>query len=329
VIVPFFGDQPFWGAMVARAGAGPSPIHNKDLTAEGLANAILEALKPETLERAKELGERIREEKGCEAGAASFHAQMNVDKMRCLMAPTRTAVWQLKTSGSKTENVRLSAFAATVLGNEGIIDINALELYRPCEYAVEEHFLISNLSGPNPVLGTMGSFTSHLINMPVNIAKAWGGVVTEPYKGAKANGWKGFGKGLGKGVGHFLFPRRGIVVHGTAIGMRAIYNAIRKRLGSDTLSFILAANFAAGFEDEKKSTEEQRQDVLRRWHELSPNLKREHSGSSAGSTSTLARLTSSRSSSRARSETNTSRQSESMSSRSRDDAASLAPSNWT
>jgi UDP:flavonoid glycosyltransferase YjiC (YdhE family) len=94
VIVPFFGDQPFWGAMVARAGAGPSPIPFKELTSERLANAILEALKPETLERAKELGERIREEKGCEAGAASFHAQMNVDKLRCMMAPSRPAVWR-------------------------------------------------------------------------------------------------------------------------------------------------------------------------------------------------------------------------------------------
>lgn len=91
IIVPCFGDQPFWGAMVARAGAGPSPIPNKELTAQGLANAVLEALKPGILERAKDLGERIREENGCEAGAASFHTQMNIDKLRCQMAPTRPA----------------------------------------------------------------------------------------------------------------------------------------------------------------------------------------------------------------------------------------------
>src|SRR6195952_1699338 len=53
LVVPFFGDQPFWGAMVARAGAGPLPIHSKELTADNLAEAILEALKPETLTRAK------------------------------------------------------------------------------------------------------------------------------------------------------------------------------------------------------------------------------------------------------------------------------------
>lgn len=32
VIVPLFGDHPFRGAMVARAGGGPSPILNKELT---------------------------------------------------------------------------------------------------------------------------------------------------------------------------------------------------------------------------------------------------------------------------------------------------------
>ncbi|TVY80303.1 Sterol 3-beta-glucosyltransferase UGT80B1 [Lachnellula suecica] len=301
VIVPFFGDQPFWGAMVARAGAGPTPIPNKDLTADGLANAILEALKPETLERAKELGESIREEKGCESGAASFHAQMNVLRMRCLMAPGRAAVWQLKTNGSKTENVRLSAFAATVLGNEGLLDVNQLELYRPCEYAVEEHFMVSNLSGANPILSTMGSFTSHVINWPINVGKAYAGVVKHPYQGAKAAGWRGFGKGLGKGIGG-LFFRRGLVVHGAQVGLRGIYNAIRKRMGAGTLPFILAAHFSQGFEEAKIATEEERSDVLRRWYELAPDLKREHSGSSSGGSSSLKPFTSSRSTSTTRSD---------------------------
>ena len=40
LVVPFFGDQPFWGAMVARAGAGPDPIPIKQLTADKLADAI-------------------------------------------------------------------------------------------------------------------------------------------------------------------------------------------------------------------------------------------------------------------------------------------------
>lgn len=42
MIVPFFGDQPFWGAMVAKAGAGAdSAIPYKRLTAEALANGYV------------------------------------------------------------------------------------------------------------------------------------------------------------------------------------------------------------------------------------------------------------------------------------------------
>lgn len=286
VIVPFFGDQPFWGAMVARAGAGPEPTPYKALTAQKLADAILYALKPETKERARELGEKIREEKGCENGAKSFHAMMNMDRMRCMMVPGKPAVWRVKTKGEHTEDVRLSAFAAAVLGNQGLLDINRLRLYRPCEYAVEELVMVSNLSGPNPVLSTLGSFASGIAHWPINVAKSYAGLVYEPYKGAKKDGWRGFGKGLGKGFSHFLVPRRGVVVGGTAYGIRALYLRIKKHLGSGTLSFILAANFALGFEEVSKSTEEERLDVLRRWDELAPELKREQTGSSYASSMT-------------------------------------------
>ena len=299
VIVPFFGDQPFWGAMIARAGAGPKPIPFKELTAEGLANAILQALKPETLERARELGERIREEKGCESGAISFHKQMDVDKLRCLMTPNRAAVWRVKTNEKSTGDIRLSAFAASVLGNEGVLDLNQLRLYRPCEYQVEQHVLASNLSGANPVLGTLGSLASGLLHWPINAGEAVAGIVSEPYKGAKADGWRGFGKGLGKGFGHFFFPlrpRRGFLLGGAAYGIRAMYNAMKKHFGAGTLSFILAAHFAQGFEEARQSTEQERLDVLRRWHELSPDLKREHSGASATSSSNLSTMMSSTSS---------------------------------
>jgi hypothetical protein len=232
VIVPFFGDQPFWGAMVARAGAGPAPTPYKELTAQKLADAILYALRLETKERARELGEKIREERGCESGARSFHAAMDVERMRRMMVPDKPAVWRVKTKGADTEDVRLSAFAAAVLGNEGVIDVNQLRLYRPCEHAVEALIITSNLSGPNPVLSTLGSVASGVAHWPINVAKAWGGVVYEPYKGAKKDGWRGFGKGLGRGFGHVLFPQRGLVINGTSYGTRALYHKIKKHMGS-------------------------------------------------------------------------------------------------
>lgn len=123
VVVPFFGDQPFWGAMVARAGAGPIPIPYKQLTAEKLAAALTEALKPETLERAKELGEKIKEENGAEVGGKSFHDMLDVDHLRCSLAPSRVAIWRVKRT-----QTRLSALAANVLATEGLISFSDLKL---------------------------------------------------------------------------------------------------------------------------------------------------------------------------------------------------------
>ncbi|KAJ4358224.1 uncharacterized protein N0V89_002804 [Didymosphaeria variabile] len=82
VVVPFFGDQPFWGSMVAKAGAGPEPIPYKDLTAEKLADAIREALKPESLAKAAELSAKIAKEQGAQVGAQSFHQMLKYDDLR-------------------------------------------------------------------------------------------------------------------------------------------------------------------------------------------------------------------------------------------------------
>jgi UDP:flavonoid glycosyltransferase YjiC (YdhE family) len=124
VVVPFFGDQPFWGSMVARAGAGPNPVPYKTLTAEKLAAAINKALEPASLDRAAELSAKISQEKGAEVGAASFHKQLRMENLRCVLAPSRVAVWRIKRT-----DIRLSTFAATVLGNEGLLDFNDLKLY--------------------------------------------------------------------------------------------------------------------------------------------------------------------------------------------------------
>ena len=123
VVVPFFGDQPFWGAMVARAGAGPLPVPSKQLTADKLAAAITEALQQNTQERAKELGARISTERGTDVGAQSFHEKLDLDTLRCLVSPSRAAVWRVKRT-----TIRLSAFAATVLANEGLLEFNNLKL---------------------------------------------------------------------------------------------------------------------------------------------------------------------------------------------------------
>jgi sterol 3beta-glucosyltransferase len=65
IIVPFFGDQPFWGKRVFDLGVGPRPIPRKKLTGNRLAEAITEAVKNQAMRRsANELGREIRTENG-------------------------------------------------------------------------------------------------------------------------------------------------------------------------------------------------------------------------------------------------------------------------
>jgi UDP:flavonoid glycosyltransferase YjiC (YdhE family) len=65
IIIPFFGDQPFWGQRVAELGVGPESIPRKKLTAERLAQAIQIAVSNQAMrQRAAELGERIQAEDG-------------------------------------------------------------------------------------------------------------------------------------------------------------------------------------------------------------------------------------------------------------------------
>ena len=167
VVVPFFGDQPFWGAMCARAGAGPFPIPYKDLNSDKLANQISEALKPASLERAAELAKKIRSEDGTEGGAQSFHKQMRLETVRCNLYPQRTAVWRVKRT-----NIRLSALAATVLGNEGLLDFSDLKLFRAREYETEDGPWDPISGGAAALIGTIGNLTMGIADFPVEVLKS-------------------------------------------------------------------------------------------------------------------------------------------------------------
>ncbi|KAI1138122.1 glycosyltransferase family 1 protein [Hypoxylon sp. FL0543] len=167
IVVPFFGDQPFWGAMVARAGAGPDPIPYKKLTASGLAEAIRMALKPETQERASELGEKIREEKGSDVGAQSFHKHLNVDKLRCTLAPSRVAVWRLRRT-----QVHLSALAAATLVNNGYLRYSDLKLFRATEYSTEDHPTDPISAVTSALLGDIGIIAMSAADFPREIFKS-------------------------------------------------------------------------------------------------------------------------------------------------------------
>ncbi len=167
LVVPFFGDQPFWGAMVARAGAGPDPIPHKQLTSEKLAEAIEYCLRPESQERAQELADKIKSENGSDVGAQSFHQFLDVDKLRCNLSPGRVGVWRLKRT-----QVRLSAMAACTLGNEGLLDFNDLKLLRSREYETDDGPWDPITGGATAIVGTMTNMMMGVADMPVDTLKA-------------------------------------------------------------------------------------------------------------------------------------------------------------
>ncbi|RDW65951.1 hypothetical protein BP6252_09586 [Coleophoma cylindrospora] len=158
IIIPFFGDQPFWGAMVARAGAGPNPIPHKQLTADKLADAINFCLRPESRECAKELASKIAAEQGSDMGARSFHHHLEVDRLRCTLAPSRPATWRIKRT-----QVRLSAFAACTLANANLVDSHDLKLFRAQEYYPDD--------GPwDPISGFATAVFGAISSMAMGVA---------------------------------------------------------------------------------------------------------------------------------------------------------------
>ena len=65
IVIPFLGDQPFWGRRIHDLGVGPAPILRSKLTVDRLAQAIQEAVTNTAMrQRAAELGSKIQAEDG-------------------------------------------------------------------------------------------------------------------------------------------------------------------------------------------------------------------------------------------------------------------------
>ncbi|CAN1246665.1 Sterol 3-beta-glucosyltransferase UGT80A2 [Linum grandiflorum] len=72
-IVPFFGDQPFWGDRVHARGVGPAPIPVDEFSTEKLVEAIKYMLDPEVKQRAVEIGKAMENEDGVAGAVRAFY----------------------------------------------------------------------------------------------------------------------------------------------------------------------------------------------------------------------------------------------------------------
>lgn len=72
-IIPFFGDQPFWGEQVHARGVGPAPIPVDEFSLDKLVDAINFMLDPKVKASAVELAKAMENEDGVKGAVKAFH----------------------------------------------------------------------------------------------------------------------------------------------------------------------------------------------------------------------------------------------------------------
>ncbi|KAL4886738.1 hypothetical protein BJY04DRAFT_204881 [Aspergillus karnatakaensis] len=165
-IVPFFGDQPFWGNLVATSGAGPSPIPYREVNVDNLAAAIQCCLQPETQRAARDIASKMQYERGAEAAVNSFYQNLPVAEMRCDLLSNRAVTWVCK-----SPRLRLSKLAAQVLAEHSRVDKKDLHIYESKPLAIENRRW-------DPVTGA----TSAVIEAHRNMVKSAADMLLKPYQ---------------------------------------------------------------------------------------------------------------------------------------------------
>jgi hypothetical protein len=112
--------------MVARAGAGPSPIPHAELDPDILASAIQFCLTQDAAEAAREIALKMQAESGVAAAVDSFHRNLPLDRMRCSIMPDQAAVW---TYGVGKQRLILSKTAVNILIEHDKIDARNIKWY--------------------------------------------------------------------------------------------------------------------------------------------------------------------------------------------------------
>lgn len=129
-----FGDQPFWGKMVAAAGAGPMPIPQKELSTESLFQAIKFCLSNGAAVAAAGIAEKMASEAGVTEAVRSFHRNLPIQKMACDLIPHLAATFQLNKGKPKT---KLSSLAAGMIMANQPRGAKSLKLYESNPIIIE------------------------------------------------------------------------------------------------------------------------------------------------------------------------------------------------
>ncbi|TMW59544.1 hypothetical protein Poli38472_004613 [Pythium oligandrum] len=186
-IVPFFGDQPFWGRAVVKAGVGVEPCPIVDLTVEKLRAAFEKLTDPEVKKRAEQLCEVMTKEDGVEEAVKSFYRHLPLKAMRCDIDGK-----QLATKWSTKDKIKMCDECEYVITSRVENSTDDIVEYHCVDYSARgpESVLEGAASGAGALLHELGSGVKDIFIKPAQ------GYREEGAKGAVL----GFAKGLVSGV---------------------------------------------------------------------------------------------------------------------------------
>lgn len=207
-IVPFFGDQPFWGRAVLDAGVGIAPCPISQLTTEKLRFAF-EALQiPQLTARAIAMRDLMQQEDGAGEAVTCFYQNLPLHVMQCDLSCGRAA-----TTWNEKDQMRLCDECAFV--------VKARPEHSRTDF-VEYSYVDYSAHGPETVFEGASAGVGALACMFGSNVKD---VIVKPAQGYREDGAKGAVVGLVKGIsGLLVSPLVGTVVFADHLATGAYNN---------------------------------------------------------------------------------------------------------
>ncbi|KAH7465802.1 Sterol 3-beta-glucosyltransferase UGT80A2 [Phytophthora ramorum] len=195
-IVPFFGDQPFWGQAVVSARVGVAPCPIAQLTTEVLRKAFEDLAHPELRKRAEALRDLMLQEDGAEEAVRSFYRHLPTQDMWCDLDHQRIALqWSVH------DRIKLCDRCAFVVKERPGNHLKKLVRYNSVDYSAR---------GPSSLLTGVGT---GVIVFAHELTGAFTGFLLQPAKGFIKGGIIGGVKGTVAGA-YYLLVRP---VHGALL----------------------------------------------------------------------------------------------------------------
>jgi hypothetical protein len=194
IIVPFFGDQFFWGSMISKVDAGPPPIPGKRLNVDDLIEAFKIAHEAGTRAAASKLRIAFQHENGCEAAVQSFHAHLLLHKMRSDLEPSFAACFRLN-----EYNLQISRPVAQALVAAGAIEESELTLLPTRDWHVAKYDNRPHVPIHGLIKHGRKAFTSLFIDTAQGLKRA---ASSNSLTTGTLDGVDSIVRGVGKSIGH-------------------------------------------------------------------------------------------------------------------------------